>query len=413
MDMKDGVPRGTGVWFFTVAAAIFLSACTQRPTGVLAPVTLRTEGASRVDMLVATTREKSPASGVMFSGERGPIAYADITVSIPPDATRKIGEVQWPSSLPGDPVRDFVTLRTNALDERQAARWLHKAGAPRHVLVFVHGFNNRFEDAVYRFAQIQHDSGAPTVPVLFTWPSRGSVWAYGYDLESTNYSRNALETLLRTLARDPSVGEITILAHSMGNLLTLEALRQMAIRERRVAPKIRNVMLAAPDVDVDVFNTQIAEMGASRPHFTLFVSRDDRALQVSRRIWGDNDRLGAIDVTKEPYAAQLAKNRVTAIDLTQVAGISQLNHSKFAGSEVVQLIGRRLAAGQTINDYKVGIGDHIANVTVGAATTAGSAAGLLLTAPIAVVDPETRRTYGNRIDAFGNTLSDAARGRQQ
>lgn len=251
------------------------------------------------------------------------------------------------------------------------------------------------------------------MPVLFTWPSRGSVWAYGYDLESTNYSRNALETLLRTLARNSSVGEITILAHSMGNLLTLEALRQMAIRDRRVAVKICNVILAAPDVDFDVFNTQIAEMGALRPHFTLFVSRDDRALQVSRRIWGDKDRLGAIDVTQEPYAAQLARSRVTAIDLTQVESIGQLNHTKFAGSQVVQLIGRRLAAGQTINDYKVGIGDHIANVTVGAATTAGSAAGLLISAPIAVIDPETRRTYGNRFDAFGNALVDTAKGRQQ
>jgi esterase/lipase superfamily enzyme len=33
------------------------------------------------------------------------------------------------------------------------------------VLVFVHGFNNRFEDAVYRFAQIVHDTRADVVPV--------------------------------------------------------------------------------------------------------------------------------------------------------------------------------------------------------------------------------------------------------
>ena len=116
-------------------------------------------------------------------------------------------------------------------------------------------------------------------------------------------------------------------------------------------------------------------------------------------------------MTKEPYVTQLAQNLVTAIDLTQVEGVTQLNHSKFAGSQVVQLIGRRLASGQTINDFKVGIGDRIANVTVGAATTAGSAAGLLLSAPVAVVDPETRRTYGSRFDALGNALSDTARGR--
>jgi esterase/lipase superfamily enzyme len=57
------------------------------------------------------------------------------------------------------------------------------------VLVFVHGFNNRFDDAVYRFAQIVHDSRAPVIPILFTWPSRGELRlrAYTYDRESANY----------------------------------------------------------------------------------------------------------------------------------------------------------------------------------------------------------------------------------
>ena len=87
----------------------------------------------------------------------------------------------------------------------------------RRVIVFIHGFNNRFDDAVYRFAQIVHDSEVKAVPVMFTWPSRGSVWAYGYDRESTNYSRDALEQLLQVLSKDPSVGEVSVLAHSMGN----------------------------------------------------------------------------------------------------------------------------------------------------------------------------------------------------
>ena len=45
-------------------------------------------------------------------------------------------------------------------------RWLTTATFSRllnhshekEALVFVHGFNNRFEDAVYRFAQILHNS---------------------------------------------------------------------------------------------------------------------------------------------------------------------------------------------------------------------------------------------------------------
>jgi esterase/lipase superfamily enzyme len=78
----------------------------------------------------------------------------------------------------------------------------------------------------------------------------------------------------------------------VGNWVTLEALRQKSIRNGKIADKIKNVMRAAPDVDVDVFRTQIHRMGAARPQFKLFVSQDDRALGLSEHIWGDVPRLG-------------------------------------------------------------------------------------------------------------------------
>jgi len=57
----------------------------------------------------------------MFSGGRAPEAsYADMIVSIPPDADRKIGEVQWPQQLPGNPAVDFVTLKAEIIDKDQA-----------------------------------------------------------------------------------------------------------------------------------------------------------------------------------------------------------------------------------------------------------------------------------------------------
>jgi esterase/lipase superfamily enzyme len=188
----------------------------------------------------------------------------------------------------------------------------------RQVLLFVHGFNTKFEEAVYRFAQIAHDSDARITPVLFTWPSRGNLLQYGYDHESANFSRDALENVLQFLARDPNVGEISILAHSMGNWVTLEALRQMSIRNKGLPPKIKNIMLAAPDVDFDVFRRQILSMDAKPSLFTLFISRDDEALAVSRRVWGNKPRLGAVDKDAEPYRDQLDKERITVVDLTDV-----------------------------------------------------------------------------------------------
>ena len=237
-----------------VGIASVLGACAN-PRGVMVPVTGTAPGTGKVDMLVATTRRRIDPQE-LFSGDRGPAeAFGNITVSLPPDAARQIGEVQWPRQVPGNPATDFVTVKADIIDRSEALAWFHRAlrTVPRRqVLVFVHGFNSRFEDAVFRFAQIVHDSHAAVVPVLFTWPSRGSVLAYGYDRESTAYSRNAFEGMLTAISRDPAVGEISILAHSMGSSLALETLRQMAIRDGRVAPKIRNVLLAAPDVDVDL-----------------------------------------------------------------------------------------------------------------------------------------------------------------
>lgn len=59
-------------------------------------------------------------------------------------------------------------------------------------------------------------------------------------------------------------------------------------------------------------------MGKQRPRFTLFVSRDDRALAVSRRVWGNVSRLGAIDPEQSPYKEELAANGITVVDLTKI-----------------------------------------------------------------------------------------------
>lgn len=402
--------QGAGPLALLLGAAL-LGGCAGDVKGVLAPVAEGAPGTSKVTMLVATTRSPDPDAGVLFNGERGKPAFVEITVSLPPDARRKIGEVQWPSRLPGNPATDFVTLKVDKLERQTALARLHERVArvpKRRVMVFIHGFNNRFEDAVYRFAQIAHDSGAETVPVLFTWPSRGSLFAYGYDRESAAYSRNALEQLLQGLARDPAVGEVSLLAHSMGNWVALEALTQMAVRNRGIPAKIGNVMLASPDVDADVFRTQIAEMAGRRPKFTLFVSQDDRALAVSRRVWGNKDRLGAVDPDLEPYKSEFEQEKITVLNLTKLRTGDRLNHGKFAESpEVVKLIGSRLVAGQPITDSRVGFGERVIQVTGNAAAAVGTAAGLVVSAPIAVVDPNTRNNFGGKVEELGHKLNEA------
>jgi esterase/lipase superfamily enzyme len=322
-----------------------------RPSqGVLTPVAVSAEGSSRVSVLAVTNRQRSTNdTGDMFSGERAEdVSYAAITVSIPPDSSRNIGQVQWPASLPGNPQTDFVTASADYLDKQAFIASLSriaKETGRNSVLVFVHGFNNRFDDAVYRFAQVVHDSKAGGIPVLFTWPSRGELrlGAYAYDRESAIYSRDAMEQLLDTLAANPDVKEVNILAHSMGNWVALEALRGKAISGHgKIGSKIKNVFLIAPDVDVDVFRTQIERMGAPRPRFALFVSQDDPALGLSKFLWGGMQRLGSLNPEEGQYRSIIERQHIAVFDLTTLEGSDAHNKAFDDITKVVVMVREQL-----------------------------------------------------------------------
>jgi esterase/lipase superfamily enzyme len=405
--------KGRTFPFLIVAtlALIALAGC-GHPVGVLVPVADNVPGTTITDLLVVTTRKPSGNPGTLYSGRRDPqFSLDEIKVSIPPDKNRKVGEVQWPRYLPANPATDFATVAVDHLPptRKAASAWLnHNLPKSRDVLVFVHGFNNSYEDAVYRFAQIFHDSKTDAAPVLFTWPSAARLFDYNYDRESTIYSRDALESLLKGLAQDPRVHEVSILAHSMGTWLAMESLRQMAMRDGRVAPKIRNVIFASPDIDVDVFARQWHDLGRNRPKFTVFVSRDDRALAVSRFIAGNVNRLGQINPEKEPYRSAAEKYGITFIDLTKLRTNDSTNHAKFAESpEVVRAIGTRLVAGQSLTQSEIGLGDDITILAAGTAKAVGTGVGLAASVPISIVDPNTRHNLQSQIDDLGGQIGNA------
>ena len=341
-----------------IASAICCGGCSGRLSqGALVPVAQAdTEGTSRVPVLVATKRNRSTANaGEMFGSERAEeVSYASVTVSIPPDSARKIGEVQWPTSLPGDPRQSFVTASADYLDKQSFAAAMSAAAKKTgrgKVLLFVHGFNNRFDEAVYRFAQIVHDSKAPAIPVLFSWPSRGVVGlrAYQDDLESATNSRDAVEQLLDTIGGNANVKEVTVVCHSMGCFLTLEALHSRALRAGKIGDKVKNVLLVAPDVDANLFRTQMREMGGTRPRFALFLSQDDGALKLSKSISGGVTRLGDVDPDQEPYKTDFRREGILVFDLTDLRGGAHSRAFEKVTS-VMGMIEQRLAEGQQMTE---------------------------------------------------------------
>ena len=411
---------GRRVWFAKVtiglAAMLTLAGCAGRATNFLIPTGQQFAGTSRIDILAATTRQsENTQPGELYSGERAiGLHFADIAVSIPPASARKAGDVQWPASGGGNPLTEFTSIAAEKVGKEQALDRFYarlRKTPHRNVLVFVHGYNTRFEEAVYRFAQVAHDAKAPAVPLLFTWPSRGRQLAYTYDRESANYSRDSLEAVLQFLVKDKSVNEVTILAHSMGNWVTMEALRQMSIRDKGIHGKIKNVMLAAPDIDVDVFRRQVASIGDKRPPFYLFVSQDDKALAFSTRVWGNTARVGSVDPEQEPYRTMFAKERIKVFDLTKEKSGDSLNHGKFANSpEVVQIIGGQIASGQTLTDSRAGLGDKLGLVATGAAGVVGRAASIAVSAPVAIIDGRTREGLSDQFNELGGQVKQTVGG---
>jgi esterase/lipase superfamily enzyme len=86
-----------------------------------------------------------------------------------------------------------------------------------------------------------------------------------------------------------------------------------------------SIVLAAPDIDVDVFKSQMRRFGKPRKPFYIVVSKDDKALGASRVIAGGQERLGA-----DGNTAELAELGAVVIDMSDVKATDSSNHGKFA-----------------------------------------------------------------------------------
>ncbi len=286
-------------------------------------------GAADHTLLVATTRQRDQRPGTLFNGDRASaVDYAELTVSVPP--THKQGAIEWATTPPGDPNADFVVRKEDYLDGDRAfaqavnAELALRPPGKRRVVLFVHGFNTMFAEGLYRLAQLIHDSKAPGVPVLFTWASQGKATAYLYDLNSATAARDGLEHTLRLLLSS-NAEQVNVLAHSMGNWVTVEAFRQIKISgSLDHASKLGYIILAAPDIDIDVFKSQLRRFGKLQRPFYVVLSGDDKALWLSRTIAGGVTRVG--DDTR---VAELAELGATVIDLTDVKADNPTNHDKF------------------------------------------------------------------------------------
>ncbi|MDH0872670.1 alpha/beta hydrolase [Agrobacterium pusense] len=319
--------RSSGRLVF-LALIASLSGCASRPSAtVLEPVSIGQNMGQKVSLLAVTNRNKVEKDGGFGSNWAGNLTYERYDFSVPRERT--VAAIRYPSSTP-DTRRDFLVTGRDQLTE---ASWVEAAGraatSDGSVALFVHGYNYRYQEALFRAAQMAADASTIS-PILFSWPSAASVTGYVTDRDAALYSRTELERVLTVLAKAPKVKRIILFGHSMGGFLSMEAVRQLKLEGRDDVLGKLQIVLAAPDIDVDVFRAQLLDIGRLKNPITLLVSKTDRALSVSSLVGGERPRVGLVDIADPQIRDAAIKANVSVIDISSVEASDGLGHDRYA-----------------------------------------------------------------------------------
>lgn len=186
--------------------------------------------------------------------------------------------------------------------QQDVSAYIQQTGNDR-LLIYVHGFNNNFNDGVTTLANLWHYSGRQSVPIAFTWPAGAGGGPLGYfrDRDSGSFAVHHTKEFLRMLAATPEVAQIDIVAHSRGNAVVANALRELIIEARargthpKLALKTGTLIMAAPDLDVEIVRQRLAAERFSEAfeQINLYINPGDRALRFSGFLT-QSTRLGAL-----------------------------------------------------------------------------------------------------------------------
>jgi esterase/lipase superfamily enzyme len=293
-----------------------------------------------VDLLYVTNRRIAQGpKGPSLSGERGSIIFGRARVRIPDD--HNLGQILLPG--PGISVLGLITIGKEEYDPKKHFAILAKPVIsreywnaivnelkPSDALIFVHGFNTTFDQALLRNAQVVWDLKYTGLPVLFSWPSRGNIADYFYDRDSAEGAREHFIRLLKILRDDHGIERVHVLAHSMGNHVVLPALANHS--QTRDPIRIAEVIMAAPDVDRNLFEQIVPHVRQIATGLTLYASAADKALMASKRLAGKIPRAGDVPDGGSPIVLP----GLESIDVTALGSeMLGLNHSVFAESRVL------------------------------------------------------------------------------
>jgi len=186
----------------------------------------------------------------------------------------------------------------------------------RNLLVFIHGFDNTFSDAVTRAAfnrewlAASGNPNADTTVIAFSWPSKGKIVSfpilqadYEFDRQMAEQSGIHLMSFFANLepiirqARASKPGlRVTLLAHSMGNLALQSAIESWFMHGNGSDVMFDQAVLAAGDCPYNTFDQpnfgRLSGLDLLVDHISTYYSHVDHVLQLSMVVNLGAQRLG-------------------------------------------------------------------------------------------------------------------------
>jgi len=344
-DLEAEVTRGTGGGLVEAVERVLGVAPSPAPVGPrdnapgIGQAVVDAQGKLRyhvVQVYYATNRKQNATASPdeHYTGDRGPLSYGVVNVALP--KSHEVGQLEAPSILrlefTADPDKHVMLQSLTVLD---AAAWRAEIGKRATalgnpgILVFIHGYNSTFVDAARRAGQLAFDLRFGGSTVLFSWPSRGATLEYTVDEQAAEWSISDMKTVLASLATIAPGTPIYVIAHSMGNRVFTRGFQALLETDPGKRRPFKQIVLAAPDVDADVFTREIgpAILGKG-PRVTLYASSNDKALAASREVHGGYRRLG--ESGKDLVVLQ-------GLDTVDASTVSTefLGHSYFGDSDTV------------------------------------------------------------------------------
>lgn len=285
-----------------------------------------------VRVFYGTDREPTGAKEPerFYGTTRGALAVGTVDVSIPRD--HRMGEMERPSILrlefSEDPSKHVMLRAITPMEGEPFGNALRERSKDKELFVFVHGYNNSFAECARRTAQLAYDLGFAGAAAMFSWPSKESVFGYSADEASVERAVPHLVVYLNLLRAFSGAKVFHLVAHSMGNRVLVRAVNEIAAtRPDGERPCFNQIVLAAPDIDTEVFRQLSARVRKVSERVTLYASSNDFALDKSKLIH-DFPRLG---LSGDDIAIVAGVDTIDASDVDT----SFMGHSYFAENSSV------------------------------------------------------------------------------